>query len=43
MPSVSAIAAMPGKVSVACSSDKMATSMSKFTHSESAENTPNSM
>ena len=43
MPSTSAMAAMPGKVSVACSMDSTATSSSRFTASETVENTPKSM
>ena len=41
MPSASAMAAMPGSVSVACSMDSTATSSSKLRPSASAENTPN--
>jgi hypothetical protein len=42
MPSVSAMAAMPGSVSVACSIDSSATSSSRLKDSASVENTPNS-
>jgi hypothetical protein len=43
MPSASAIAAMPGSVSVACISDSTATSSSRFTDRPITEITPNSM
>ena len=43
MPSASAMAAMPGSVSVACSIDRTATSSSRLTPSAMLENTPNSM
>jgi len=42
MPSVSAIAAMPGSVKVACSIDSTATSSSRLNASARVENTPNS-
>ena len=41
MPKASAIAAMPGRVSVACSMDKMATRNNRFTPSAMPENKPN--
>jgi hypothetical protein len=41
MPSVRAIAAMPGRVSVACNSESSATSSSRFTASASDEISPN--
>ncbi|MNO09360.1 hypothetical protein D3C81_2324770 [compost metagenome] len=41
MPSVSAIAAMPGRVSVACSMDNSASSSSTFRVRPTVENTPN--
>ena len=43
MPSASAIAAMPGNVSVACSIDSTATNNSRLTASAMPENRPNSM
>jgi phosphoribosylformylglycinamidine synthase len=43
MPSASAMAAMPGSDSVACSIDSTATSSSRLKASASVENTPNSM
>ena len=43
MPSASAMAAMPGKVRVACSIDSTATSSSRLTASATPENRPNSM
>ena len=43
MPSASAMAAMPGSVSVACSMERMATSSSRLNASAMLENTPNIM
>ena len=40
MPSVNATAAIPGRVNVACSIDRIATSSSRFTASEIVEITP---
>ena len=41
MPSVNAIAAMPGSVSVACRADKMANRNNRLADSEMAEKMPN--
>ena len=43
MPSTKAMAAMPGRVRVACNMDNTATNSSKFTAKATLENTPNSM
>ena len=43
MPRASAMAAMPGSVSVACSMDSTAISISTLNPSATAENTPNIM
>ena len=43
IPNANAIAAIPGKVKVACSMDSTATNINKLTPSEIAENTPNNM
>ena len=43
MPSVSAMAAMPGSVRVACSIDNNATSRTRLVASASTEITPNTM
>ena len=43
MPSTNAMAAMPGKVSVACSIDNTATNSNKLTASAMLEITPNNM
>ena len=43
MPSASAMAAMPGRVSVACSSDSTATSSKRFTPRATLEIRPKAM
>ena len=43
MPSTKAMAAMPGKVRVACSMDSIATNNNKFTPNATLEMMPNSM